>query len=212
MEILTKIALNVKRGAYSETPALIQSALDQGLKPNEILNKALFVAMEEVGVLFREEDIFVPEVLLAARAMQAAIDVMAPNMVGETNIRRGKVLLGTVKGDMHNLGKNLVNVMLRGAGYDVVDVGENIAAEVFVERAVKEDAQIIGMSALLTTTMGQMAEVIKAIAEAGLKGKIKTLVGGACVTQRFADQIGADGFGENAGQAVAKVRELLDRQ
>jgi 5-methyltetrahydrofolate--homocysteine methyltransferase len=211
MEILDKIAQSVKKGGYSETPALIQTALDQGLKPNEILNKALFAAMEEVGVLFREEDIFIPEVLLSARAMQAAIDVMAPRMVGETNIRRGKVLLGTVKGDVHNLGKNLVNVMLRGAGYDVVDVGENIAAEVFAQRAVEEDAQIIGMSALLTTTMGRMAEVIEAVEEAGLKGKIKTLVGGACVTQRFADEIGADGFAENAGQAVAKVRELLDR-
>jgi 5-methyltetrahydrofolate--homocysteine methyltransferase len=211
MEILDEIAQGVKKGAYSKMPALIQTALDQGLKPNEILNKALFTAMEEVGVLFRDEDIYIPEVLLSARAMQAAIDVMAPHMAGETNIRRGKVLLGTVKGDVHNLGKNLVNVMLRGAGYDVVDVGENIAAEVFVKRAVEDDAQIIGMSALLTTTMGQMAEVIKAVEEAGLKGKVKTLVGGACVTQRFADEIGADGFAENAGQAVAKVRELLDR-
>jgi len=211
MEILTEIALTVRRGAYSEMPALIQRALDLGLKPNEILNKALFVAMEEVGVLFREEDIFVPEVLLSARAMQAAIDVLAPHMVGETNIKRGKVLLGTVKGDVHNLGKNLVNIMLRGAGYDVIDIGENIAAQVFVERAVQEDAQIIGMSALLTTTMGQMAEVIKALEKAGLKGKVKSLVGGACVTQGFADKIGADGFAENAGQAVSKVRELLDR-
>ncbi len=211
MEILDKIARSVKIGEYSETPLLIQTALDQGLKPNEILDRALFVAMEEVGVLFREEDIFIPEVLLSARAMQAALDVMAPHMVGEPNIRRGKVLLGTVKGDVHNLGKNLVNVMLRGAGYDVVDVGENIAAEVFLKRAIEEDAQVIGMSALLTTTMGQMGRVIKALKEAGLKDNIKTLVGGACVTQRFADEIGADGFAENAGQAVAKLRELLDR-
>ena len=155
MEILDKIAQSVKRGEYYESPALIQTALDQGLKPNEILNKTLFVAMEEVGVLFREEDIFIPEVLLSARAMQAAIDAMAPLIIYIDSPQGIMLQLGTVKGDVHNLGKNLVNVMLRGAGYDVVDVGENIAAEVFAKRAVEEDAQIIGMSALLTTTMGQ---------------------------------------------------------
>jgi 5-methyltetrahydrofolate--homocysteine methyltransferase len=209
LDILEKITHKVKAGEFSETGDLVRKALEQGIKPNEILNRAMFTAMEEVGLLFREEEIFVPEVLLSARAMQSAIDVMEPHMINEAVERRGKVLLGTVQGDVHNLGKNLVNVMLRGAGYEVIDIGENVSAEVFIKHAIGENANIIGMSALLTTTMGQMGKVVKAVKEAGLSAKVKTLVGGACVTQRFADEIGADGFAENAGQAVVVVRELL---
>ena len=210
MTALEDIKKNLMAGAFTETPEIIQAALDQGMTPETILHEALFPAMDEVGQLFRDEEIFVPEVLLAARVMQTATDMMEPYYASPQKGDKGKILLGTVEGDVHNLGKNLVNVMLRGAGFEVVDIGENVPAQRFVERAVEEKACVIGMSALLTTTMGRMKEVVDAVDQAGLNGKIKTLIGGACVSQRFADEIGADGYAQNAGGAVLKVKEMLD--
>ncbi len=209
MDALEAIKKNLMEGAFAETPVVVQAALDQGVSPETILNDALFPAMDKVGELFREEEMYVPEVLLAARVMQTATDVLEPYYAGSHKAEKGKVLLGTVQGDVHNLGKNLVNIMLRGAGFEVVDIGENIPAERFVERAMEEKALVIGMSALLTTTMGRMREVVEAVDQAGLRGNIKTLVGGACVSQRFADEIGADGYAQNAGGAVLKVKEML---
>jgi 5-methyltetrahydrofolate--homocysteine methyltransferase len=206
---LEEIKRNLMEGTFTKTPEVVQAALEQGISPETILHEALFPAMDEVGKLFREEEIYVPEVLLAARVMQTATDVLEPYYAGTQKGNKGKVLLGTVEGDVHNLGKNLVNVMLRGAGFDVVDIGENVPAQKFVDRAVEEKALVIGMSALLTTTMGRMREVVDAVGRAGLNGKIKTLIGGACVSQRFADEIGADGYAQNAGGAVLKVKEML---
>lgn len=209
MITLEDIRNNLMEGAFTKTPEVVKGALDKGVNPETILHEALFPAMDEVGKLFRDEEIYVPEVLLAARVMQIATDVLEPYYAGTKKRNKGKVLLGTVEGDVHNLGKNLVNIMLRGAGFDVVDIGENVPAQKFVDHAVEEGALVIGMSALLTTTMGRMREVVEAVTTAGLNGKIKTLIGGACVSQRFADEIGADGYAQNAGGAVMKVNEML---
>ena len=210
MDILKDISENLQSGEAAKVAELVQRGLDEGLSWEVILNKGLFAGMGVVGKLFREEDIFIPEVLKAAKAMEAGQEVLESLMLNEGSGERvGKVILGTVKGDIHNLGKNLVGVMLKGAGFEVVDIGVDIPAEKFVEVAVSEEAVVVGMSALLTTTMPYMRTTIEALDNAGLKGKVKTIIGGACVTQQYADEIGADAYGDNAGDAVNKVRELL---
>jgi 5-methyltetrahydrofolate--homocysteine methyltransferase len=207
---LEKIAESVRMGHVSEIKGLIQEALDHGVNVRRVLEGGLFAGMEVIGKLFKEEEIYVPEVLMAAKTMQAGMQVLEPLLLGAGERKSlGKIVLGTVKGDVHNLGKYLVGVMLKGVGFEVVDIGENITAEKFVATAKAEGARIIGMSGLLTTTIPYMKTVIEALEEAGLKRKIKTLIGGACVTQRFADEIGADGFGENASLAVEKAKALL---
>ena len=210
MDILQAIAENLQRGEASKVAELVQKGLDDGLGCDVILNKGLFAGMGVVGELFREEEIFIPEVLMAAKAMEAGLRVLEPLMAGAGGgMKIGKVVLGTVKGDIHNLGKNLVGVMLKGAGFEVIDLGENVPAERFVDVAISEKAQLVGMSALLTVTMPYMRTTIEALQKAGLEGQVKTIIGGACVTQQYADEIGADGYGENAAVAVDKARELL---
>jgi 5-methyltetrahydrofolate--homocysteine methyltransferase len=209
MDILQEVAKNLRHGKAAKVAELVQMALDDGLSWEVILNKGLFAGMEVVGRLFREEDIFIPEVLMAAKAMDAGQKVLEPLLLDASGGRKmGKVVLGTVKGDVHNLGKNLVGVMLRGAGFEVIDIGEDVPAEKFVEFALSEKAQLVGMSALLTVTMPYMRTTIEAMQRARLK-QVKTIIGGACVTQEYADEIGADGYAENAGAAVAKTKELL---
>ncbi len=209
VKVLEEIKQNLISGAFTETSKIVKSAIDKGINPESILHEALFPGMDEVGQLFRDEEIYVPEVLLSAKVMQIATDVLDPYYSTPQRGNKGKILLGTVEGDVHNLGKNLVNVMLRGAGFEVVDIGENVPAQKFVERALEENALVIGMSALLTTTMGRMKEVVEAVHQSELNGQTKTLIGGACVSQRFADEIGADGYAQNAGGAVVKVKEML---
>lgn len=209
MDILQEITENLQKGEASRVAELTQKGLDEGLSWEVILNNGLFKGMEIVGGLFREEEIFIPEVLMAAKAMEAGQKVLAPQMAGAGGGKIGKVVLGTVKGDIHNLGKNLVNVMLKGAGFEVIDLGVDVPAEKFVDAATSEKAQLVGMSALLTFTMPYMRTTIEALQKAGLEGQVKTIIGGACVTQQYADEIGADGYAENAGEAVAKVKELL---
>jgi 5-methyltetrahydrofolate--homocysteine methyltransferase len=188
----------------------VKKALDETIHWSIVLEKGLSAGMEVVGHLFKEEEIFLPEVLMAAKAMDAGQKVLEPLMLGAGGGRKlGKVVLGTVKGDMHNLGKNLVNIMLRGAGFEVVDLGVDVPSDIFVERATSEKAQVVAMSALLTTTMPHMRTVIEGLHRAGLKDRVKTIVGGACVTQQFADQIGADAYADNAGGAVTRIKELL---
>ncbi len=211
MNTLREIAENIIAGAFSDMETMVRKALDEGLVPEKILNDGFFAGMEVVGQRFREEDIYVPEVLLSARAMQTGIDVLAPFWDSSGRKNLGTIVFGTVKGDVHNLGKNLVSIMLRGVGFRVVDIGENITADQFIARANEEEASIVAMSALLTTTMGYMKTVIEEIERNGLKGRVKTLIGGACVTQRFADEIGADGYAANAGQAVVCAKELIGR-
>ena len=209
MDILQEIAENLQKGEASRVGELVQKGLDEGLSWEVILNNGLFKGMEVVGELFREEEIFIPEVLMAAKAMEAGQKILEPQMAGAGGGKIGKVILGTVKGDIHDLGKNLVNVMLKGAGFEVIDLGVDVPAEKFVDAATSEKAQLVGMSALLTFTMPYMRTTIEALQKAGLEGQVKTIIGGACVTQQYADEIGADGYAENAGEAVVKVKELL---
>ena len=210
MDILKAIAENVRNGNAEKVTELVKKALDEKIHWSVVLEKGLSAGMEVVGHLFKEEEIFLPEVLMAAKAMDAGQKVLEPLMVGAGGGRKlGTVVLGTVKGDVHNLGKNLVHVMLRGAGFKVIDLGVGVSADQFVERAIAEKAGVVGMSALLTTTMPYMKTVIDALEKAGCKGRTKTIVGGACVTKKFADEIGADAYSDNAGAAVGKVKELL---
>ena len=209
MDTLKALSENLRRGDGLKVKELTQAALREGISAQTIIDKGLFAGMAEVGRLFKEEEIYVPEVLMAAKAMQAGVDVLEPLLASAGNKPMGKIILGTVKGDVHNLGRNLVGIMLKGIGFKVIDLGENVSPEKFVDAAISEKAQLIGMSALLTTTMPYMKATIEALQKAGLKGKVKTMIGGACVTQRYADEIGADAYGENAGVAVDKANKLL---
>ena len=208
MDTLQEIAENLRNGEASKVTELVQKGLDDGLEWKVILDKGLFKGMEVIGNLFREDEVFVPEVLMAAKAMEAGQKVLEPAMAGAGGEKAGKVILGTVKGDIHNLGKSLVGVMLKGAGFEVIDIGVDVTTEKFIETATSEKAQLIGMSALLTTTMPHMKTNIEALQKAGLN-HVKTIIGGACVTEQYAKEIGADGYAENAGAAVATAKELL---
>ena len=188
----------------------VQQAIDAGLSPDKILNDGLISAMAEVGRLFEEGEFFVPEMLIAARAMQGGLNLLRP-LLADTGIEpSGKVVMGTVKGDLHDIGKNLVSMMLEGAGFEVEDLGTDVAPEAFVQ-AVREGVDIIGLSALLTTTMSSMDLTIKAITEAGLRDQVKIIGGGAPVTQEYADQIGADGFAADASRAAKLAQLLIDK-
>ena len=210
-EILTKMSTAVIEGRAEGIAAMAQQALDEGCSPQEVLDAGLMPGMDHVGAEFRAGNMFVPEVLRSARAMQTAMDILRP-LLAETGARTaGKVLLGTVKGDMHDIGKNLVAMMCEGAGFEVKDLGKNIAPETFVEEVKAFNPDILGMSALLTTTMRTMEQTIKALEEAGLRDRVKVIIGGAPVTQTFADQIGADGYASNAASAADLAKELVGR-
>ena len=188
---------------------LISQALEQGLSPEELLNEALIAAMAEVGDRFEKREFFVPEMLIAARAMKAGVTVLRP-LLGEEGVGSvGTVVIGTVAGDLHDIGKNLVVMMLEGAGFQVIDLGVDVSAETFVQAIREHSPQLLGMSALLTTTMMSMKSTIEAIEKAGLRDRITVMVGGAPVTQRFADDIGADVFGQDANAAVRKAKAAL---
>lgn len=206
---LKLLAEAVIRGDARECARLTQEGLDEGLSPQTLLNDGLMAGMAVIGERFKANEIYVPEVLIAARAMKAGMAILRPRLV-ETGAKPvGKVVLGTVKGDLHDIGKNIVGMMLEGAGFQVTDLGNDVAAERFVQAAKEQEAQIIGMSALLTTTMLNMKGTIEALKAAGLRERVKVMVGGAPVTQRFAEEIGADGYAENASLAVEKAKELL---
>ena len=166
--------------------------------------------MNVVGEQFRKREIFLPDVLLAARAMYAGLDLLKPHLASEGVPSRGKIVLGTVKGDLHDIGKNLVGILLKGAGFEVIDLGHDVAPEAFVDAAVREGARLIGMSALLTTTMTRMRDVVALVEERGLRGKVRTIVGGAPVNADFAREIGADDYACDAADAVDRVRALLE--
>jgi 5-methyltetrahydrofolate--homocysteine methyltransferase len=196
-------------GKMDEVKALTQQALDAGDAPEKILKEGLIKAMDRIGVLFKNNEIYIPEVLIAARAMHAGLGVLKPILAKSNATAAAKVVLGTVKGDLHDIGKNLVGMMLEGAGFEVIDVGIDAPAEKFVQTAKEKGAQVIGMSALLTTTMMQMKSTVEALQAAGLKGKVKTVVGGAPVTDEFARQIGADGYAPDAASAVNTIKKVL---
>jgi 5-methyltetrahydrofolate--homocysteine methyltransferase len=210
-ETLTKISAAIIEGDLDEMKYLTEDALDEGLTAEQVLNKGLMPGMDHVGIEFRAGNMFVPEVLRSAKAMQISMDILRP-LLAQTGVETaGKVLLGTVKGDLHDIGKNLVAMMCEGAGFEVKDIGKDVAPEAFVEAIKEFQPRILGLSALLTTTMRAMESTIKAIEEAGLRGKVKIMIGGAPVTQVFADQIGADGYASNAASAADLAKKLTGR-
>ena len=186
----------------------VQAALAQGMPADDILHKALIPAMEEVGRRYEEGEFFVPEMLIAARAMQSGLALLKPHLAAGGIAAAGRVAIGTVKGDLHDIGKNLVAMMLEGAGYEVKDLGVDVSPQAFV-KAVQEGVQVIGMSALLTTTMNNMQGTIQALEMAGLRSKVKVMIGGAPVTQDYATRIGADAYAPDASSAVRVARQLL---
>ncbi len=209
MEILERIAQALQQGDDQQVGRLAAEALAAGVGAGDVLQKGLVAGMNVVGEQFRLREIFLPDVLLSARAMYAGLDVLKPHLASEGVASRGKVVIGTVKGDLHDIGKNLVGIMLKGAGFEVVDLGHDVAPEAFVDAAVREGAPLIGMSALLTTTMTRMKDVVALLRERGLAGRVRTIVGGAPVSAEFAREIGADYYACDAATAVDRVRALL---
>ncbi|MBN2345206.1 MAG: corrinoid protein [Candidatus Aminicenantes bacterium] len=208
MDILKQIAQRLEEGDDAAVPRLVGEALEAGIAPKAVLDDGLIAGMNVVGEKFRVHDLFLPDVLLAARAMTAGMEVLRPLLSRAGVPSRGRVVIGSVQGDLHDIGKNLVGIMLRGAGFEVIDLGNDVAAAAFVEAARSHDARVIGMSALLTTTMPVMKEVVDLLQRENLSGRVKTIVGGAPLSREFAGEIGADAYGYDCAQAVEKVKEL----
>jgi len=205
--MLDKLQEALIAGKKNEVEALVDQALSSGIPTRQILNQGLIAGMERLGVLFKNNEVFIPEVLVAARAMNAGLTKLEPYLIKDKVEPKGLVVIGTVKGDLHDIGKNLVAMMLKGAGYKIVDLGADVAPEKFVDAARANHAHIVALSALLTTTMIQMKNVIQAIQAAGLKAPV--IVGGAPLTQDYADQIGAKGYAPDAASAVDIVHKLI---
>ena len=202
MSILNELSELLQKGKANEVRELAQKALDEGLGAKQILEEGLMPGMSIIGDKFKKNEVYVPEVLIAARAMNAGIDVLKPHMSDEDATDRGTVVLGTVKGDLHDIGKNLVKIMMEGKGMNVVDLGIDVSPEQFVSAAKENNAEIIACSALLTTTMTEMENVVKAAVEAGIRDKVTIMVGGAPVTQSYCDSIGADRYAPDAASAA----------
>ena len=202
MELLEQISENLQKGRAKAVKELVQQAVDQGLSPEQILEEGLLSGMNVVGEKFKKNEVFVPEVLVAARAMNMGTQVLKPLLVQAGVQATGRVCIGTVKGDLHDIGKNLVKMMMEGRGLEVIDLGTDVPPETFVKTAVEQHCQIICCSALLTTTMGVMGEVVKLAQEAGIRDQVKIMVGGAPVTESFAAQIGADKYTSDAASAA----------
>ena len=207
-DILQQIASNLYEGEDEVVAELVQKGLDQGLEATEILQGGLIAGMDEVGKDFKAGDLFVPEVLIAARAMHAGMGILRPLLAESDAPSAGKYLIGTVKGDLHDIGKNLVKMMLEGAGFETVDLGTDVEPQAFVDAVREHKPNLIGMSALLTTTMVKMKATIEALEEAGLREQVKIMVGGAPVTEAFAREIGADAYAPDAASAVDVARSL----
>jgi len=206
---LDVISEALQRGDAEKVEELVKKALEENLTPKKILEDGLIKGMDIIGKKFKKNEVYVPEVLIAARAMHAGMDVLKPKLI-ETGVKNiGTVAIGTVKGDLHDIGKNLVKMMLEGAGFEVIDLGVDVTTDKFVEAVKEHKPNIIGMSALLTTTMVNMAEVIKALEAAGLRDKVKIMIGGAPITQNYAAQIGADGYSTDAASAVDKAKTFI---
>jgi len=208
-DVLEKISKAVIEGDEDPMADLTRAALDEGLSAKEILDGGLMPGMDHVGVEFKAGRMFVPEVLLSARTMKGSMAVLEPLLAAGESIAVGKVAMGTVEGDLHDIGKNLVGMMMEGAGFQIVNLGSDVSPEAFVEAVKKEKPDIVGMSALLTTTMRNMGRTIDALKEAGLRDQVKVMIGGAPVTRDFAEQIGADGTASSAPAAVDLAKELM---
>lgn len=204
-------ALNqaVISGQDQQVKELAQKAVDEGVKPLDIINEGLIKGMNVVGQRFKVGDMFVPEVLMSARAMAAGMEVVKPLLLDGEITNKGTVVIGTVKGDLHDIGKNLVGMMLESSGYKVIDLGTDTDPEAFVNAVKENNAKVLGLSALLTTTMLAMKETIEALGEAGLRDQVKVMIGGAPITQEFADEIGADGYAPDAASAVDLANQLI---
>jgi 5-methyltetrahydrofolate--homocysteine methyltransferase len=206
MSVLVEIKEATRTGDQDKVRGLVQKGLDEGMAPERIIKEGLIAAMDVVGKEFGEGKIYMPEMLIAARAMKSGLEIVKPLLVGGQVQSIAKVVIGTVQGDLHDIGKNLVGMMLEGAGAEVIDLGVDVSPQKFVEATQTHQPQFLGLSALLTTTMTSMKSTVEALEEAGLKQSVKILIGGAPITQGFADEIGADGFGSNAREAVELVR------
>jgi 5-methyltetrahydrofolate--homocysteine methyltransferase len=208
MADLKALSDSIIKGDQKTAVDVTKAALDEGMAPGTILAEGLIAGMNVIGVRFKANEVYIPEVLIAARAMKMAMEILEPKLVEAGVEPVGTVVIGTVQGDLHDIGKNLVMMMLKGAGFNVVDLGTDVAPDVFVEKAKESNVQIVGLSALLTTTMPAMEKTIQAIKDSGLT--IKTMIGGAPVTQAYADKIGADGYAADAASAVDIAKELLN--
>ena len=209
MDILKEISECLNQGDDKKVSLLTRQAIEEKIPPKEILESGLIGGMNIIGEKYKAREIFLPQVLLAAKAMYAGMDVLRPLFVKEGMPTIGKVVIGSVQGDLHDIGKNLVGIMLKGAGFEVIDLGNNVPPDKFVEIAKKEGATVIGMSALLTTTMPVMQRTVDLLKEAGLSGRIKTIIGGAPVSEEFAKRIGADAYGYDSVKAVECVKKLV---
>jgi 5-methyltetrahydrofolate--homocysteine methyltransferase len=207
--LLKKISEHLLCGDDEKVAKLVQRAIGEGLPPQQILDNGLVAGMTVVGERFKAHEIFLPDVVLAARAMYAGMDALKPLLIQAGIPSLGKVVLGSVQGDLHDIGKNLVGIVLKGAGFEIIDLGYDVEPERFVRTATEHGASVIGMSALLTTTMPQMAKVVELLTQQGLAGKVRTIVGGAPVSEAFARQIGADAYGFDAVNAVERVKSLV---
>lgn len=210
MSKIEEIAMNVEKGKKKAIPALVDEALAEGIDPNDILNEGMIAAMDHVGEAFKNGDIFVPEMLVAARAMKAGVEVLKPHLAAGATGALGKIILGTVAGDLHDIGKNLVGMMYESAGFEVIDLGVDVPDEKFIE-AYKDnpDTKIIALSALLTTTMPAMESAVSKLNACDFRKKIKIMVGGAPITQSFAEKIGADAYTEDAASAAETAKKLV---
>ena len=206
---LNNVSEALQRGDAEKVAELVKKALEKNLTPKKILEDGLIKGMGIIGGKFKRNEVYVPEVLIAARAMHAGMDILRPKLV-ETGVKNiGKVAIGTVKGDLHDIGKNLVKMMLEGGGFEVIDLGTDVSVDKFVEVVKVDQPDIVGMSALLTTTMVNMPEVVKALEAAGLRDKVKIMIGGAPITQNYADQIGADSYSPDAASAVDNAKTFV---
>jgi 5-methyltetrahydrofolate--homocysteine methyltransferase len=210
MEILENIAKSLIAGDDKTITEQVTQAIRDGVPTTRILDEGLIAGMNVVGARFRSHEMFLPEVLLSARAMTAGVALLKPLLIAEEVPSRGKVVLGSVQGDLHNIGKNLVGIMLEGAGFEVVDLGVDVPPEKFIEAAVSEGASVVGLSSLLTTTMDIMKSVVDLVGERGLSDRIKIIVGGAPLSEEFARSIGADAYAYDAANAVEKVLSMLE--
>ena len=209
MSTIEQLSEALKRGNAKEVTALVQEALDNGVTAQRILDEGLLKGMGLLGVRFKNNEVFVPEVLIAARALNKGVELLKAKLIEEGVKPIGKVIIGTVKGDLHDIGKNLVKMMMEGAGFSVIDLGVDVSDESFVEAVKTHQPDILAMSALLTTTMNQMETVINALSSAGLRDKVKVMIGGAPITQSFCEQIGADAYTPDAASAAETAKTFV---
>lgn len=209
MELLKKLSEDVQSGNVNGVTEGIEKGLEEGVTPRDLLYEGLMDGMNIIGEKFKKNEVFVPEVLIAARAMNAGMDILKPKLI-ETGVESvGKVVIGTVKGDLHDIGKNLVKMMMEGAGFEVIDLGTDVSPEDYVKAVKENEADVLGLSALLTTTMPQMENTVKALEEAGIRDDVLVMIGGAPVTDKYAEDIGADAYAKDAATAATLARDRI---